>query len=65
MKPFLVLLAAVVLVIILTGCSGYPYVVEYYPPATPAERARGHGAYKKLDYRRPKGNVDILNFSIF
>ena len=64
MKTFLVLLVTIVLIVILTGCSSYPYVVEYYPPVTPAERARGRGAIKKLDYRRSLFVIDFLNFSL-
>lgn len=66
MTKYLLLIASLTFLMPITGCVGTkPYVVEFYPPVTPAEKAMGHGAYKRLDYRKPRGTVTIFGFSLF
>ena len=55
----------IVAALLLGGCATRPTCVEYYPPATPEERAAGHGAVKMMDYRKPASAVSVFGFSIF
>ena len=62
MRRTLSIIAAAVL---LGGCATKPTFIEYYPPATDAEKSAGHGAVKTVDYRKPAGVVTIFGFSLF
>lgn len=57
-------LLLILFLLVITGCVNKPTYLEFHPPITPEEMARGYGAIKVLDYRKPAGMITIFGISL-